>query len=208
MTSRGTHGEHTRTFRGRPVAIPGRASALGITASATTQASRPLTVEISRSPGLGRGFLSAADVSRGRTFLGRGWGTVLEPPGDILVVTLDEDLADTGRRIGRLNPDPDRVLLLDRLGGGDAVARLASVVVEYHPRLVVVDALVNLPGLAGIADASASTGWTMLLPGVARVARDSGAGILLLHHSRKSDGGYRDSSAIGASVDALFEMRT
>jgi hypothetical protein len=40
-----------------------------------------------------------------------------------------------------------------------------------------------------------------------RLARDSGAAVLLLHHARKSDGQYRDSSAIGAGVDYILEMQ-
>ncbi len=37
-------------------------------------------------------------------------------------------------------------------------------------------------------------------------ADESGAAQILVHHGRKSDGKYRDSSAIGAAVDVIIEM--
>ena len=43
---------------------------------------------------------------------------------------------------------------------------------------------------------------------LARLARDTNAAVILAHHARKSDGAYRDSSAIGAGVDGIFEMST
>ena len=42
---------------------------------------------------------------------------------------------------------------------------------------------------------------------IARTARDTNAALVLAHHTRKSDGRYRDSTAIGAGVDVIVEMR-
>lgn len=39
------------------------------------------------------------------------------------------------------------------------------------------------------------------------LARDAGAAFVLNHHATKKDGHYRDSTAIGAGVDAILEMR-
>ena len=37
-------------------------------------------------------------------------------------------------------------------------------------------------------------------------AHESGVALILVHHGRKADGKYRDSSAIGAAVDVILEM--
>jgi hypothetical protein len=73
------------------------------------------------------------------------------------------------------------------------------------PDLGVIDTLPALiEGL--IHDSGSSVQWTPVMQAVTRLAHDSNAALLLLHHARKSDGGYRDSSAIGAGVDAVIEM--
>ncbi|CAN5213136.1 hypothetical protein BH18GEM1_BH18GEM1_22470 [soil metagenome] len=153
---------------------------------------------------LGKSTLASAAVaavSVGRPFLD-------EPVerGRALVVGLDEHQGDSARRLVRFVADPEGVLLLDRLDGRKPLDTLARVVAEHAPAVVVVDALANIGALAGVQDASSSAAWTPVLARIARFARDTGAGVLLLHHARKSDGMYRDSSAIGASVDAIFEM--
>ncbi|MFN2421473.1 MAG: AAA family ATPase, partial [Gemmatimonadota bacterium] len=143
----------------------------------------------------------AAAVSSGSPFLSRP-----TEAGTALVVTLDEHLGDTARRIVRFGADPERVLLTDRLAGQDPLENLTAIVRQYRPKLLVIDSLANLAALAGIDDASSSAKMTPLMTRLVSIARDAGPAMILIGHGRKSDGGYRDSSAIGASVDAIIEM--
>ena len=50
----------------------------------------------------------------------------------------------------------------------------------------------------GIDDAKDATSWSAPMLALTAIARETRTGLLLLHHARKSDGRYRDSSAIGA----------
>src|SRR5690606_23929425 len=50
-----------------------------------------------------------------------------------------------------------------------------------------------------------SAAWTRVMMVILEITRLYSAS-LLLHHSRKSDGAYRDSTAIGANVDVIMEM--
>lgn len=75
----------------------------------------------------------------------------------------------------------------------------------FPPPLVVVDTLGALMG-GDIEDAGSSAAWTPIMPRLTGIARTTGAAVVLLHHSRKSDGQYRDSTAIGANVDMILTM--
>jgi hypothetical protein len=52
-----------------------------------------------------------------------------------------------------------------------------------------------------------ASAWTPLMARLVRIARRRDAAVLLLHHALKSDGAYRDSTAIGAAVDVILELR-
>jgi hypothetical protein len=137
-------------------------------------------------------------VSRGGHFLGEQ-----ALSGPVLWVGLEEHESDMGRRLKDFGADPNHDFVMDTVGR-DPVADLRAAVEECNPVLVVVDTL-SVFSQGKVRDPASSTEWTPLMSGIARVARDTNAAILLLHHARK-DGGYRDSTAIGAGVDALFEM--
>ena len=57
-----------------------------------------------------------------------------------------------------------------------------------------------------ITDANASAAWIPLLLALKRAANESGTAIVAIHHASKKTGRYRDSTAIGAAVDAILEM--
>ncbi|MGH7563735.1 MAG: DnaB-like helicase N-terminal domain-containing protein [Gemmatimonadota bacterium] len=143
---------------------------------------------------------AAAAVSSGSSFLGE---TVTA--GLVLNVSLDEHLGDTVRRLPRFGANADRIRIVDRLDGRP-VETLAALVIEYRPALVLIDSLEKFSALFGVKDPSDSAQWVPLMAGIARIARDSGAAILLLHHAKKADSTYRDSTAIGSGVDAILEM--
>ena len=139
----------------------------------------------------------AAAVSDGARFLGE-----MGKAGPVLWVGLEEHPGDTARRFQGFGAQGDRVFLLEVLE--HPFADLAAAVEQSGAVLVVVDTLSRFAETL-VKDASRSTEWTPVMGGLTRVARETGAAVLVLHHARK-DGGYRDSTAIGAGVDAIFEM--
>ena len=141
----------------------------------------------------------ASAISRGGEFLGEPCST-----GDILWLALEEHPSDYSGRFLQFCADPSRVFLIDHEIG--AIHHLDLLARRAKPRLIVVDTLAAL--VNGIVeDASSATAWTVVMSQLSHIARATNAGILLLHNSRKSDGQYRDSTAIGAGVDAILEMR-
>lgn len=141
----------------------------------------------------------AAAVSTGGKFLGE---SAVE--GDVLYLALDESAGDAARRMVRFGVNGERIHLADRVVGspGDHLRQLVE---ATGPVLVVVDTLARFAAEA-VTDAYRSTEWDRLLGSVCLTARDHDAAIILLGHAKKSDGKYRDSTAIGASVDVILEM--
>lgn len=150
---------------------------------------------------LGKSTLAAAGaaaVSQGGTFLGEP-----TPIGRVLLVALEEHRGDVARRLTRFGAAPSRTFVLERTHAPHEGLRQAVRSVE--PTLVVVDTLAALMEPLGLDSGDASA-WTSALTPLVRVARSTDAALLLLHHASRA-GGYRDSTAIGASVDVLVEMR-
>jgi hypothetical protein len=140
---------------------------------------------------------ATAAVTKGATFL--------ECPtleGTVLYVHREEHKGEVLRRFDRFGADNDSVFLTDRID----LATLEREAPNYKPVLIVIDTLAAFVGGA-IDDPGNSAKWTPILQGFVALARDHDAAVLLLHHARRSDGSYRDSSAIGAAPDALIEMR-
>jgi hypothetical protein len=140
----------------------------------------------------------AAAASYGTRFLG-------EPckAGPVLWVGLEEHPGDTAPRFLTFGADPAHIYILDRLE--KPFADLAAAVQQTGAVLVVVDTLSRFAESL-VDDPYSSTKWVPVMAGLTRVARDTGAAFLLLHHARKSDGEYRDSTAIGAGVDAVLTL--
>lgn len=140
----------------------------------------------------------AAAASAGKEFLGEtGKG------GAVLWVGLEEHPGDAARRFRGFGADGDRVYVLDRLER--PFADLTAAVEQTGAVLVVIDTLAAFTETL-VDDPHSAAKWTPVMGRLTRIARDSGAAVLLLHHARKSDGAYRDSTAIGAGVDAVIEM--
>ena len=142
---------------------------------------------------------AAAAKSSGGLFLGER-----PAPGNVLILSLEEHTSDTARRLVEFGANPERLFLLDAVGG-DPLDDLGAVISIVEPELVVID---TLPRFVQdlVQDPSNASQWTPVMSALTQIARDSDAGLLLLHHSRKSDGTYRDSSAVGAGVDLILEM--
>lgn len=141
----------------------------------------------------------ASSLSRGSEFLGTACAA-----GDVLWLALEEHPSDYCSRFTHFGADPNRVTLVDQEIG--PLQNLDLLAKRALPRLIVIDTLATL--VSGIVeDASSATAWTVVMSQLAHTARTTNAAILLLHHARKSDGQYRDSTAIGAGVDAILDMK-
>lgn len=150
------------------------------------------------------GYL-AARVSRGQDFLGdpANGGA----PGVVLLVGPEEFVGDQARRLRHFGADPARVHLVDKLPA-DPRERLGAVLAHVEavtPDLIVIDTLMAY-ARGMMTDASASAQMQPVVQGLTDVAHGSHAALVVVHHARKSDGHYRDSSAIGGAVDVIAEM--
>jgi hypothetical protein len=145
------------------------------------------------------GSAAVAAVSAG---LGLFGGPTLRAP--VLLLSLEEHLGDVARRLQAFGAEPETVWILDRVE--DPLGDLAGAVQQVGPALVVIDTLAAFTAPLALDPGNASA-WTPIMSGLSRVARDSGAALLLLHHASKADGSYRDSTAIGAGVDVILEAK-
>ena len=70
---------------------------------------------------------------------------------------------------------------------------------------MVIDTLANF---ARVEDPHSAAEWPAVLMPLVRIARDLNAAVVLTHHATKAEnGGYRDSTAIGAIVDLILELQ-
>lgn len=143
----------------------------------------------------------AAKVSAGERFLG---GNLT--PSRVLLVGLEEHPFDMAKRLVEHGADQTKVYILSEVGE-DPIMDILDAVEEYHPHLVIVD---TLPKLAEtlVQDGGSAAQWTPVMSDLTKIARDSNAAVVLLHHCRKSDNSYRDSTAVGAGVDVIITMDT
>lgn len=145
---------------------------------------------------------ASAAVSAGSKWLGSP-----TTRGHVLYLTLDESPRDTVRRLVSFGADKDGVTLLTRLPTpGDPLGDVEAAAKAVGPDLIVVDTLAEFVRDLDL-DSGDAGAWTPIIGGLSRVARDHDAGLLLLHHTKKSGEEYRDSTAIGASVDLILLMK-
>jgi hypothetical protein len=142
---------------------------------------------------------AAAAVSRGATFLGQA--TI---QGPVLWMVLEELLADVVFKLHAFDPDASETHLLQPTLER-RFEELREEVAAVRPRLLVIDTLASYAE-GEDADENSSMAWTRLLNQLRRLAEEFNVAVLLLHHATKHNGGYRGSTAIGASVDQIIEM--
>lgn len=142
----------------------------------------------------------ASAVASGRTFLGQA---TIE--GLVVWVALEEHPADVVQRFTRFDANPSQVVIAEKLKA--PLKEIECAARELRPVLIVIDTLAALAADL-VRDPSSSSEWTKVMSRLARIARETDTAVLVLHHSRKSDGQYRDSSAIGAGCDVMLEMDT
>ena len=148
-------------------------------------------------------FLSAAvaSVTNGAGFL----GSKARPPQRVLWYVPEEHPEDAVRRFQEFRADPDRLFLLP--WSRTPLRDLEAAIQEVEPALVVVDTLAAYVEEAA-PDSGDASSWKSLLAPLVRLARNYNVALVILHHATKgASGEYRDSTAIGAEVDMLIEMR-
>ena len=101
--------------------------------------------------------------------------------------------------------DHDRFFFLP--WSANPLQELELAICETEPDLVVIDSLAAYVELAAPASGEASS-WKALLGPLTRLARKYNmAFVIILHSNKGKDAEYRDSTAIGAEMDMLIEMR-
>jgi hypothetical protein len=75
--------------------------------------------------------------------------------------------------------------------------------------VVVIDSLIEYArrSSAAMPESGSSAGWSPIMRGLTKFAHDYNVGIVTIAHANKSTGEYRDSSEIGAAVDAIITMK-
>jgi len=141
---------------------------------------------------------AVAAVTRGALFLGERCA-----PGKVLWVSADQEHAsEITQRAVRFGADPD---LFHVLWPREGFADLMKAFEQTFPVAVVIDTLANF---VRVEDPHSSGEWPRVLMPLLRTARDLQCAVVLSHHAVKgADGGYRDSTAIGATVDLILELR-
>lgn len=164
-----------------------------------------LTLLVGR-PGEGKSFLSLDIAARVST--GSPWpdGSGNAPKGSVLLVTAEDDPADTIRpRLDAHHADPARVhqLAAIKRPDGERLFQLAdtdeldaAMKQLGDCKMVVVDPVGSF--LGGGTDAHRDNEVRAVLAPVAALAEKHGAAVIVVAHRRKSSGGFADDSAIGS----------
>lgn len=144
----------------------------------------------------------AAQVSRGGEFLN-------EPchQGTVLILGLEEFIGDTARRLKQFGADGRRVALVDRFAGdvSDRPSEVRAHIEAVNPILVILDSLVAY-SRGVVTDANNAIQTQAVVQGLTDLCHQTAVALILIHHARKADGKYRDSSAIGGAVDIIAEV--
>lgn len=143
---------------------------------------------------------AAAAISSGKPFL--GGNTV---PGTVLIVALEEHPQEFTQRLVKFGADPTKIAIVTNQP--NLIEAIEKTAEEIKPVLIVWDTLGAFADAISPAPIDPGDGpaWTRVMGVIVDITRRHGAS-LILHHSRKSDGKYRDSTAIGANVDFIIEM--
>lgn len=126
-----------------------------------------------------------------------------EKDSSVLWVNLEEAPYDVVMRLKGFNANVDRVRISEFLP--DRADNLRGAITKNQPTLVIID---SLPAWASgkVKDLNDAAQVTPMMLELVDMVRESNCAMVLLHHSKKSDGHYRGSTAFGASVDMIIEM--
>ncbi|MGI8548291.1 MAG: AAA family ATPase [Gemmatimonadaceae bacterium] len=141
---------------------------------------------------------AAAALSTGGEFL----GTHLET-ARVLWYPIDEPLGDTVRRFQQYGGNPDGLTIQPER---PTAVEMRSEILATGAALVVIDTLAELWTGRIESDRDANEVAAFFRPYV-NVARETGAAIVVLHHTTKDGAEYRGSVQLGASVDIVLTLK-
>ena len=141
---------------------------------------------------------AAAAVTRGSRWLGYPIqaGTVAWWAG-----ATESTPADVVHLVKSFGGDLSRLFLVE--DPGEPFALLERALEAWRPDVLVVDSLAAL--VSGLElESGDAAGWTRAMMRLRSLALRYNCAVVAIHHGRKEDGSYRDSTAIGASADVLI----
>jgi hypothetical protein len=159
---------------------------------------------------LGKSTFAAAGVAaltRTAHFLHERAATATGAPGRVLWLGMDEARGDAYGRLLDNGARRTHVVVHDP---AKPSAFLRGVIEEERrPDVVVIDSLIEYARRETREPLSSgdASGWGRVIRPLTRMAHDHGVAVVTIHHARKSDGRYRDSTEIAAGVDAILTMR-
>lgn len=149
----------------------------------------------------------AANVALGRAWMGRA-----VTGGPVLMVDEESGRRRILRRMGKVlravngnASTPLHCVSLNRFDLRDAPSanQLAGLIIQLQARLVIIDALADImPG----ADENAVRDVLPAMQALRQIAELTGAALVVIHHTNKSDG-YRGSTAIKGAVENLIKVK-
>ncbi len=142
----------------------------------------------------------AVAVAHGRVFLGRA-----TKRGNVLILAVEEHRRDVKRRLRNLGADQlDAIQVhagpLD--DSPDTFHALAGFIKQHNIILVVFD---TLNAFWSVVDENNAGQVTQAIKPILQLARDSGATVLLIHHSRKAEGDYGDEIRGSGALFSLLD---
>jgi hypothetical protein len=90
--------------------------------------------------------------------------------------------------------------------GGEPFGLLQRALETWEPAVLVVDSLSAVARGLDL-DSGDARGWHSVMARLGSLARRYDAAVVVIHHGRKEDGSYRDSTAIGAGADVLVSVK-
>jgi len=146
---------------------------------------------------------AASVTARVPLFESPGSGTPAS--GRVLYYSLEEAKRDLGRKLSAFGARMDRVYVRHRLST-NPLKGFRRDLRHIAPSLCVADSLSVIAQHRAL-DPTTHLQWGRLVSELRKPVQDTHTALLLLHHARRKDGRYRGSSAIGATVDMILELR-
>jgi len=142
---------------------------------------------------------------------GDHWLSMATQPGAVLIVDEESGRRRLSRRMGEVlrghdagpaTPIMGVSLAAFDLGNVDDLAEIRALIIRNNIKMVIVDALADvMPG----RDENAVKDTAPIFLSLRKIAEETQAAIIVIHHSNKG-GGYRGSSSIKGAIDLLLNI--